>query len=385
MKEEVRLTWNTDVFPASAEVPLLASSAHGYGLLATVDYGVCGFECFVILSADTLFGDSSAPTQMNAARSPFMVLASVSLGLLCSCATGNYIRSTLPPETFINRGAGRDDALLLTVCMESGEELTLGVDTGAPYTLLDSSLEPKLGERLRVATIRWLGGKTAGGLYRAPKLYLGSIRLLTGPRIATADMSKFGYPGPLMGILGMDCLRNFCIQLDFIANRWRFLDPANLHTEDLGQPFPLMRKQGCFATRENLVGVKGAASVIDTGCNFDGVLTPKLFQQWTNRWESGELSPHAGFPNGRFGGATYTNLNLHGDGDVNIVGLSFLARHLVTFNFPKRTMYLKRVRAGPNAEPVRKALPAKLERGLGQNSCRIGVHQPNAANNSFTA
>ena len=83
--------------------------------------------------------------QMNDARSPFMVLASVSLGLLCSCATGNYIRSTLPPETFINRGAGRGDALLLTVCMESGEELTLGVDTGAPYTLLDSSLEPKLG------------------------------------------------------------------------------------------------------------------------------------------------------------------------------------------------------------------------------------------------
>jgi len=147
-----------------------------------------------------------------------------------------------------------------------------------------------------------------------------------------------------MGILGMDCLRHYCIQLDFIANRWRFLDPANLNTEALGQPFPLMRHQGCFATREKLVGLKGAASLIDTGCNFDGLLTPKLFQQWTNRCEShsSELSLHASFPNGRFGGATYTNLDLHGDGDVNIVGLSFLARHLVTLNFPKRTMYLKR-------------------------------------------
>ena len=185
---------------------------------------------------------------MSATRGPFLALVSISLGLWCSCAARNQIRSSLPPETSINQGAGRGDALLLTVWLENGQELTLGVDTGAPYTVLDTSLEPKLGERLRVATIRWLGGKTAGGLYRAPKLFLGNIRLLTGPRIVTADTSKFGYRGPLMGILGMDCLRHYCIQLDFIANRWRFLDPANLNTEALGQPFPLMRHQGCFAT-----------------------------------------------------------------------------------------------------------------------------------------
>jgi hypothetical protein len=29
------------------------------------------------------------------------------------------------------------------------------------------------------------------------------------------------------------------------------------------------------------------------------------------------------------------------------MGLRFLARHLVTFNFPKRTMYLKQTRTGP--------------------------------------
>jgi len=82
------------------------------------------------------------------------------------------------------------------------------------------------------------------------------------------------------------------------------------------------------------LGVSSALA-IDTGCNFDGVLTPKLFQLWTNRWEghSGEITLHASFPNGRFGGATYTNLDLHGNGDVNMVGLSFLARHLVT-TFP---------------------------------------------------
>src|SRR5207244_13623223 len=33
--------------------------------------------------------------------------------------------------------------------------------------------------------------------------------------------------------------------------------------------------------------------------------------------------------------------------DLGILGLRFLARHLVTFDFPKRTMYLKQTSIGP--------------------------------------
>jgi len=273
------------------------------------------------------------------------------LMLLCSCVTSDSIRPTLPPETPINSGAGRGDVLLLTVRMGSGQELSLGVDTGAPYTLLDKSLEPTLGQRLGRSTTRFPGRKAVGGLYRAPQLWLGNVRLLTGRWVATTDMSNVGYPGPLQGILGMDCLRHYCIQLDFMAGRWRFLDPENLNPEDLGQPFPLTRPGDCFAARENLVGVKGQGSLIDTGCNFDGLLTPQLFRKWTNHWESPvcELSGCAVFPNGQFGGATYTNLDLHVY-PGNVVGLRFLARNLVTLNFPKQTMYLKQRSVGPLPE-----------------------------------
>jgi len=276
------------------------------------------------------------------------------LMLLCSCVTSDSIRPTLPPETPINSGAGRGDAPLLTVRMGSGQELSLGVDTGAPYTLLDKSLEPTLGQRLGRMTTHFPGGKAVGGLYRAPQLWLGNVRLLTGRWVATTDMSSVGYPGPLQGILGMDCLRHYCIQLDFMAGRWRFLDPENLAPDDLGQPFLLTRPGGCFAARENLVGVKGQGSLIDTGCNFDGLLTPQLFRKWTNHWESPscELSGCAVFPNGQFGGATYTNLDLH-IYPGNVVGLRFLARNLVTLNFPKQTMYLKQRSVGPLAEDTR--------------------------------
>jgi hypothetical protein len=44
-------------------------------------------------------------------------------------------------------------------------------------------------------------------------------------------------------------------------------------------------------------------------------------------------------------GRYYTNLDV--DVGINAIGLRFLARHLVTFDFPNRTMYLKQTSTGP--------------------------------------
>ena len=62
------------------------------------------------------------------------------------------------------------------------------------------------------------------------------------------------------------------------------------------------------------------------------------------------------FPEAVFGRETYTDLifgEMPGKKSQqmpNLIGLRFLARHLVTLNFPKRMMYLKRVSAGPLAD-----------------------------------
>ena len=76
---------------------------------------------------------------------------------------------------------------------------------------------------------------------------------------------------------------------------------------------------------ENLLGVKGVRSQIDTGCNFDGVVTPKLFQRWNT--PPGTEACEIRFLNDVFTGGHYTNVILHGDGP-NLIGLGFLARHL---------------------------------------------------------
>jgi hypothetical protein len=54
-------------------------------------------------------------------------------------------------------------------------------------------------------------------------------------------------------------------------------------------------------------------------------------------------------PNGRLGEESYPELNLqmNGEDPFNGIGLYVLSRNLVTLDFPKRTMYLKRTSGGP--------------------------------------
>jgi hypothetical protein len=105
---------------------------------------------------------------------------------------------------------------------------------------------------------------------------------------------------------------------------------------------------------ENLTGAKGLRSIIDTGDDSDGCLTPKLFRQWTNQ---STPPAHGEFrsPNGTLGGEVYHDLNLGGLEKTNIdvhtrfntIGINVLSENLVTLDFPERTLYLKRTSDWP--------------------------------------
>jgi hypothetical protein len=259
---------------------------------------------------------------------------------LCSCATSLRQDSTmpdveLPPEVPINKEAGRGGHLEIVLHLESGEEIPMVVDTGAPVTVLDKSMERKLGKRRDTAHISLAGSRwEEGGIFKAPKLYLGKVGLRTGPIIATHDFKR-----QPMGILGMDCLRHYTIQFDFQAGKMRFLKPDELNTNALGNAFtfffknnyPVLSSSGLFGSDTNLL--------IDLGCNVDGA-----FDGGTNKWMGVFL------PECTWGGESYTNLTVGFLKGANLIGLSFLARHLVTIDFPRKTMYLKQTSVGPLAQ-----------------------------------
>jgi hypothetical protein len=247
--------------------------------------------------------------------------------------------------------------------LESGEKLLFAVDTGSDVTVLDKSLEPKLGKRLSSGLLLYpFYGVRWGRVYQAPALYLGATRLVTSGRICTDDLREiFRDNHPVVGILGMDCLKHYCLQLDFNSGTVHFLDPARLNTEGWGQAFPLAPDLDQALIRASFFGVTNAVVKIDTGDYADGALKPGLFRRelqkqhpfQTNQWRSPQGILNARFAEDQFGGGTYTNLSVHGFPlspfmrGHNTIGLQFLARHLVTLNFPKQTMYLQSRFVGP--------------------------------------
>lgn len=287
---------------------------------------------------------------------PVCVLLVLGLMFLASCATENSIHPRLPADVTMNKNAGRGDMLVVTLRLGDGEKLPFLVDSGSPWTLFDKSLEPKLGKRLDTGIFWNFGARQDLGVYPAPKLYLGNVLLMTGTNVGTYDPRRLKSHGKLffMGILGMDVLGHYCVQLDFIAARMRFLNDQLADKTDWGQPFPLNELgHGCFYINENLVGVKGSGSEIDTGCDFSGWLTPELFQQWTNHAQLPAPSETRS-PDGVLGGEIYHDLDLHGTdessalrNDVGVafngIGLRVLSQNLVTLDFPEQTLYLKRI------------------------------------------
>jgi len=278
----------------------------------------------------------------------FVGLAGVFLGVLqlCSCTTGSGGQPPLPGAVAINEDAGRGGPLLVTLRLEDGQELSMLVDTGSPITVLDTSLEPKLGRRLDTMPIGTVGhSQKESGIYAAPRLYLDKTRLMTGSKVAAFQSAPYHFHRP-MGILGMDCLQHYCIQLDFEAGQMRFLNPGQASSSELGKAFPMTfagvgpRRKFIrpLITHPGLVG-NNTHLVIDTGCAIDGLLEEGASEpSFTGRVNLAECT---------WDGKTYTNITVAAVDHANVLGLRFLARHLVTLDFPGHTMYLKKQRSGP--------------------------------------
>jgi hypothetical protein len=224
------------------------------------------------------------------------------------------------------------------------------IDTGSGSTILDDSLNPELGRRLGTDSVAYPGIKRARvGVYQA-ELYLGDFPLLPSKRVLTA-------PRKGVSIVGMDCLKKYCLQLDFAERKVRLLDPQRADSEYPGQAFAISISpwSGYVVLHETLVG-REARWVLDTGgCGVDALLNPHLFRRVLNQEhlapESMRLNGIAtrgiNVPEGTFAGRSYNDLLLgevrHNiwPGAPNVLALRFLERHLVTFNFPKGVLYLR--------------------------------------------
>ena len=273
-----------------------------------------------------------------------------------------------PADVAMNKGAGSGTWLIVKLQF-GGEELPFLVDTGSPITLFDQSLESKLGKRLGDAAFTSpAGGNHESGIYLAPKLYLGGAQLATDPYVVSYPFHSLSARSHqhIMGVLGMDCLRHYCVQLDFQGGTMRFLGSAPTNTAELGKAFPII-----FSSKgQNFEGILRAARQndncpflehtgllpgtstnlgIDTGDNVDGAVEKAAIRgHYSTRIAHFFFGSRAlRLPECVWDGESYTQLRVNAGKDANRLGLRFLARHVVTFDFPKSTLYLKKTSTGP--------------------------------------
>ncbi|EDY19886.1 hypothetical protein CfE428DRAFT_2475 [Chthoniobacter flavus Ellin428] len=296
---------------------------------------------------------------MNFHRLLRHILAPFAALLLSSCATvappkpADALHPRRPPETAFDRGLGTDRVLCLRLQSERGDNWRFLVDTGSPITIFNSSVRRKLGPSLGIEPVQYAWSGAANlQIHDAPRLFLNNTLLLNGPHVWSDDLHRV-WPGRgIDGILGLDCLRHYCVQLDFSTHTIRFLDPERATGPELGRPYPIQTVGSSIFIQADLLGNGPMLYQVDTGCTVDAVIPPQLFERawkrqqpaWMRQFPSGEgrLVVEAGFPQGTFDGEMFHQLVVDA-ANHSFLGLRFFARHVVTLNFPKHTLYLRRI------------------------------------------
>jgi hypothetical protein len=260
----------------------------------------------------------------------------------------------LPPDQPMDADTGGGGDLIVTVSLEDGQKIPVCLDTGSAVIALDKSLETHLGKPVAQTRVEQLGKIKSATIYHTPKLYLGKTPLMTGRLALVYDFSG----DDVKGIIGMSCLKHYCIQLDFQDRKIRFLDPNHLDLSELGKAYLITfpRSGLVYIHHAGFAGGNTTNWLMDAGYGEERLSLsrelPLTFALIDTGW-----NPNDGCMDGKgrplhldqcvWDGQTYTNVTVERGSDGNLIGLKFLARHLVTFDFPDRIMYLKQTRLGP--------------------------------------
>jgi hypothetical protein len=190
--------------------------------------------------------------------------------------------------------------------------------------------------------------------YAAPKLYLGSVQLLTGPTVLACDLAASGNNGPCEAVLGMDCLTNYCVQTDFAARKLRFLDGDDMKRESLGRAISMDCAKGVPLAPMKLLGERNLVFMLDSGFYqyADGtlpgdVIRPALQSHIAKEMGTGFfLFERIDIETEGYKTMWFAEKQIEdGAGFAGFLGLSFMARHVVTFDFPKGVLYLRPISA----------------------------------------
>jgi hypothetical protein len=258
--------------------------------------------------------------------------------------------------------ASGGEPILLPVTMQ-GKTYTFLLDTGANRTTFDEKLEPLLGTPKQAFQAEMEDGQVNQmKIFYAPNASVGPLSLQTAGAVFCVDLTSLREATGLNidGVLGNTFLRKYTVQIDFDAGKVRFYEyekESDKPEPSWGQAVRMeLLPSGVPVLVVELAGDVQNVVVVDSGYGETGMLPANLFDHLRKEKnipvastkhlsrDSEEIQSVVGRVDDlKVGENRYTGLTLdRSDGAVSLLGLGFLSRHTVTFDFPNDKLYLKK-------------------------------------------
>ena len=247
------------------------------------------------------------------------------------------------------------DPILLPVTFKGKEYLFL-LDTGSSHTVFDTSFKHELGEVKIVKKGLTSGSPILAEFFNAPEALLGPLNLKESGEIACIDLNMFSsvLGKKVSGIIGLNFLRKYVVQIDFDKGILSFLQPMEEQHPDWGIELAIKYDPlGWPRITGYILDDIEVDFVIDTGANSTGGLDSEIFKHTLSKKELKTSEILFATASGvirkremRIKNLSIVSLNyadiIFDEANMSHLGLSFLSRHIVTFDFPNSRMYLKK-------------------------------------------
>lgn len=243
--------------------------------------------------------------------------------------------------------------ILVPISVPPNGDVQFLLDTGAAVTVFDESLKPGNIRPIDRLTFTTSGGMLELDVYPCPVAKLGQVDLTIIPVIAYEDLASMraATGTEIRGILGMDFLEHFAMEIDFDLGRFQLWNTAPAEWAR-DEPLLLNRKYGVRYVEVLLPEHRSESFLVDTGANVSTV-REQVFDVLETE---GQLTPFGtGFASTAAGSirqtkailsqmklAQWEHSHLRIDRDLtNTIGLAYLSRYRLRIDLSRDRMYLQ--------------------------------------------
>ena len=286
--------------------------------------------------------------------------SSVVLAALVLCQSLSRAQETeawQPPGVVASFSFKNDGSMITVPVTIDGTERTFLLDTGSALTILDTTIVGSLRKHRETVRIATLGSMVSLPLYDCPELCAQDWKCSDLSTILSTDLrfAERALNRKVEGILGMDALKGVALHIDFDRGKLLLLDSSRMGKPP-GKSIPMtLGPNGTPYLSGRLPDIPYAVFLIDTGKDSTGSICQPDFTSLRSAGHvkstgvevaglvgDGTITNNEAGYCVRFSLADFTYNNLvFTSGRSNALGLRFLRRHRLTFDFPRETAYIE--------------------------------------------